>query len=100
MSRCTVTTAVQLLYLLHYICDFREYAEYDVIELVYTVPVPVSMVKYGYCQYKYCVLSKPVEEFMKSPYEFIYGHDWSRTAKIINRLLKLSDSPYTIKESK
>ena len=58
------------------------------------------MVKYGHCPYKYCVLSKPVEEFMKSPFEFIHGHDWSRTAKIINRLLRLSDSPHIIKESK
>ena len=87
----------------HSICDFRKYAEYDIIELVYTVPVPVSMIKhsYSYCPYKYCVLSKPVEDFMVSPFEFIAGHDWSRTAKIINRMLKLPDSPpYITKESK
>ena len=69
------------------------------VELVYTVPVPVSMVKYGYYPYKYCVLSKPVEEFMKSPYEFIAGHNWSRTANIINRILKWSDSLYMMKGS-
>ena len=69
-------------------------------ELVYTVSVPVSIFNYPYCPYKYCVLSKPVEELMKSPYEFIAGHDWSRTAKIINRLLRFSDSFYIMKESK
>ena len=85
--------------ILLYICSFREYAEYDITELVYTVPVPVSMFTYhSFCPYKYCVLSKPVEEFMKSPYEFIAGHDWSRTADVINRMLKLSD-PSNIKES-
>ena len=94
MYYCNVAT-------FHYIYDFREYAEYDVmyIELVYRVLVPVSIFKYPYCPYKYCVLSKPVEEFMKSPFEFIHGHDWSRTAKIIDRSLRFSDS-YIMKESK
>lgn len=84
-----------------YICDFREYTNYNIIELVYGVKVPVSIHKFPYCPYKYCVLSKPVEEFMKSPFEFIAGHDWSRTAKIINRSLKLSESHIQmVKESK
>ena len=83
----------------HYICDCRESAEYNVIELVHTVQVPVSMCKFPYCPYKYCVFSKPVEECMESPFEFIAGHDWSRTAKIINRLLRLLETNIA-KESK
>ena len=61
----------------------------------------MSIHKYPYCPYKYCVLSKPVEECMESPFEFIAGYDWSRTAKIINRSLKFPESNIQIaKESK
>jgi len=39
-----------------------------------------------------------VKEFMKTPYEFIHGHDWSRSGKIINWSLKLPNWPFTIIE--
>lgn len=52
-----------------------------------------------YCPYKYCVFSEPVEQFMEKPFEFIAGHNWSRTANVINRMLKL-DSQNIAKESK
>ena len=79
-------------------CHFREHAEYDVIELVHTLPVPVSIFRYSYCPYKYCVFSKPAEEFMESPFEFIAEHDRSHTTKIINRSLRLSDSVHITRE--
>ena len=85
--------------MLQYICDFREYTEYSIIELEHTVEIPVAILKYyPYSAYKYCVFSKPVDECMESPFEFIAGHDWSHTGKVINRSLKLLDS-YIVKES-
>ena len=58
----------------------------------------MSIHKYPYCRYKYCVLSKPVDECMESPFEFIAGHDWSRTGRVIDRSLKLLES-HIVKES-
>ena len=81
-------------------CCYREYGEYDVIELSYTVKVPVQIFFYPYCSYKYCVMSKSVEEFMTNPFEFIHGRDWSRTGSVINRSLKISNCPHIIKDSK
>ena len=60
----------------------------------------MAILKYPYSAYKYCVFSKPVDECMESPFEFIAGHDWSRTGKVIDRSLKLLESYiYIVKES-
>ena len=89
---------VLLLCTLQYICDFREYTEYNIIELVHTVEIPVAILRYPYSAYKYCVFSKPVDECMESPFEFITGYDWSCTGKVIDRSLRLLDS-CIVKES-
>ena len=54
-----------------------------------TVEVPTAACRYPYCQYKYCVISDAVKEFMISPYEFIMGYT-TKPDHIINRLLSLN----------
>ena len=68
---------------------YRESADNDIIELVHIVNVPTEAFnKRPVCHYKYCVFSDAVEEeFICSPFEFIYGN--SRDGSIINRLLLL-----------
>ena len=53
---------------------------------MYTVEVPTDAFKYPYCQYKYCVISDSVKEFMKSPFEITLGH---KVGAPVNRSLKL-----------
>ena len=68
---------------------YRESADNDIIELVHIVNVPTDAFnKRPVCRYKYCVFSDAVKEFMKSPYEFIYGN--ARDKKPIDRLLLLN----------
>ena len=77
---------------------FRESAGDDVIELVYTVEVPTDAYnRYSPSRYLYCVYSDAVNEFMKSPFEFIPGN--SKDGKSISRLLLLDARP-VIKGSK
>ena len=40
------------------------------------------------CRYKYYVISNAVTEFMKTPYEFIYGN--TKYGNLIDRLLVLN----------
>ena len=68
--------------------DFSESVECDTTELMYTVEVPTDAYRYPYCQYKYCVISDAVKEFMISPFEFIMGN--TKDGSIINRSLSLN----------
>ena len=73
--------------MLLYLC--RESADNDIIELVHIVNVPTEAFnKRPPCRYKYCVFSDAVTEFMKSPFEFIYGN--ARDGNPIDRLLLLN----------
>ena len=69
---------------------FRNHAESDdVIELTYTVQVPIDTVKNRACRYKYCVISD-ANEVMKTPFEFIAGSTIGSTVHgdIIDRSLR------------
>ena len=67
---------------------YRESADNDIIELVHIVNVPTEAFnKRTPCHYKYCVFSDAVEEFMYSPFEFIYAS--TRDGRIVDRLLLL-----------
>ena len=56
---------------------------------MHTVEIPTGAYRSPYCQYKYCVISDAVKEFMISPYEFIMGNT-TRPGGIIDRLLSLN----------
>ena len=71
----------------------------DVIELFYTVEIPlVATNRHPFCPYKYCVFSNVTKQVMNSPFEFIPGHALPK--EIINRSLKFIDSSYLNKGSK
>ena len=71
-----------------YFSIFSESTECDIIEFMHTVEVPTVACRSPYCQYKYCVISDTVKEFMLSPYEFIMGYT-TKPGHIIDRLLSL-----------